>query len=57
MRSVNWGKGRVVPEDAEFRVHRSVEIRLRAGKDGLLQGGEYKPNAIFKPSQKMIFVD
>lgn len=54
---MNLGKGRVVPEDAEFKVHRSVEIRLKAGKDGLLQGGEYKPNAIFKPSQSMVFVD
>lgn len=54
---MNWGHGRIVPEDTEFRVHRSVEIRLKAGKDNLLKGGEYKPNAIFKPSQKMIFVD
>lgn len=57
VRSVNMGRGRVVPEDAEFRVHRSVEIRMRAGKDGLLQGGEYTPNASFKSSQQMVFVD
>ncbi|KAH9929779.1 uncharacterized protein B0H18DRAFT_996238 [Fomitopsis serialis] len=56
---VNWGKGREVPDEEgmPFLVHRSVEIRLKASKSGQLEGGEYKPNAIFGPEQKMIFVD
>ncbi|KAH9837370.1 uncharacterized protein C8Q71DRAFT_598878 [Rhodofomes roseus] len=53
----NWGRGRTVPDDAVFNVHRSVEIRLRAGRDGLLEGAAYKPNAIIPHGLKMNFVD
>ncbi|KZT73241.1 hypothetical protein DAEQUDRAFT_762176 [Daedalea quercina L-15889] len=55
--SVNWGRGREVPDQVDFFVHRSVDIRMRAGEDGLLHGGKYKPNAVFEKHQKMVFVD
>lgn len=48
----NMGHGRKVPTHQPFRVHRSVDIRMRSQN---LQGGSYKPNAIF--SNQIEWVD
>ncbi|KAI0333977.1 hypothetical protein GY45DRAFT_1318837 [Cubamyces sp. BRFM 1775] len=50
----NLGRGRDVPPEERFLVHRSVKYRLDA-KD--LKGGPYKPRACWPSSVKPIYVD
>lgn len=52
---VNMGRGRIVPTHEPFNVHRSVDIRLKAG--ALAAGGPYKPNAVYPSSMQINWVD
>ncbi|KAI0962092.1 hypothetical protein AcV7_001013 [Taiwanofungus camphoratus] len=52
---VNLGRGRKVPKHLPFNIHRSVDIRLKAGK--VLEGGPYKPNASWPSDLEYKLVD